>query len=656
MPLFAYKPVLYDGSALTFEFSSYESYSSSYSNSEGSSLSYSNLDTATPHSTFFFATFTTRSIGDTGTGSGYNYTTRCNWLGGYLYKTDLEWYGGRTVSDSWSWSYSYSSTEEEYTVAEGGITLTFGTNTSFSESAEGSYSFSSEYPGYTDVFVTEAAGPSSSGSTYSGLYTSAVLSTWENTFDYIASTTSSYTTLVEDTVASTSAVGTRSVRTTTYSETDAGGQLVSYHTELFADGTNEAVCIHTSFRTGAVCTLLGEPGVFAGDYVLISNRFFESTALRDEVAGVYDESLAGVSTTYGETLPEVSVVWDDYNLYGGVTTYDAATQIVSSKLTTYSSTRLTPSSEANTSHFDAVTIEGSAFISEMVSTTTQFRASLATYAQWVPIAQEPGASAIRGVRSFIEVKTVPTARDYVTTVDSSSSSSYSATGGYAGVFTTGEGSNSFDTYAEAGRTLRYIQKTKLEPENMPTPAAIPVLVRRAGLGGMQIPSAFSTALGRFSNPQFEQPPTQYGFAQRPAVLAPLFSDTDVTSATGGAAATNTAFLWDAFGVTTSYVVGENDRPATWDAFVITPVGVFMTAAYNDTSESGPSNLGTSYFQFAGQTTAALTGPRTVWEAVAHRSHGTESSELAGSAANSYGVLNGLETTTHRFYNNTEEFF
>jgi hypothetical protein len=106
-------------------------------------------------------------------------------------------------------------------------------------------------------------------------------------------------------------------------------------------------------------------------------------------------------------------------------------------------------------------------------------------------------------------------------------------------------------------------------------------------------------------------------------------------------------------------VAVNDKPGSWDAVAIHPVGVFLTAEYDDASESGPTSSGTTHITSLGQ--SPLTGKRTVWEAVPYNVWvpGTVDSFFTYEGYDPLGPNPLFEPpgfTAPRYYNNTAEFF
>lgn len=473
----------------------------------------------------------------------------------------------------------------------------------------------------------------------------------------------------------------RTNRTTTDSSLDAGTQLVSFHSELFVgNSTAEAFFMTTSRNTGVTPFILGGTEVFAGHYTSFGegHQGMSTSIAAETVYEVINASdVSAVMTTFEGVQEFVShtpttLIFDFYDETGGVTE-DAATLLSEGlSLTTSAVTREVPTViETTWSIGLGSTFSFAAPIPIGVATTTKFRIDHYTFTQLQPVADTGGFQVLRATGSsgtITQIVAGPNTSYRTTSSFSSSSSTSETSAGYN--MRRGE-TGSSQTFA--GASARGLHVTYLAETLFPGPrtSSAPLVLRRVALGGVRAPASFSVGSPRYAEVDFEQNPTQYGIAQRPAVLGPLFANTDERGATGGAVRTQTAYSWGALTEPWSGVGGDlefemgilhrrtvvaADKPAQWDATAITPCGVFMTASYGE-SESGPTVFESTFIPRSSRTTQALAGARTVIDHVDYVGPFTTISNVVDTTE--WEVTEGmhlLAATTPRFYNNTAEFF
>jgi hypothetical protein len=586
-------------------------------------------------------------------------------------------------------------------------TLTSSTSGSSSTSRSGSTSKTWYY--FSGAYTTIEFLPGRSGVTFSELFVNSTPSgtttsetsggsqtDFDNTHTYLASTT--YTLSYEG----NDNVYYRTYKTVTVASVDAGTKLLRFDLEFFvAHPTVEAVCLYPNQQTGVVCPLLGEVGLFAGSSTTFPEGHFYNVGAALQTYETFDAIVYGESTStffIGDTLEEASATWGEYDSVGGASSEDArSTTDAASKVTTYSTTRVTPTvNEATGAISPGYSYDYTADNPAGDRYETYVRAVQSTCRRFYPEA-EAGVVSVPELMGVTSTEAVAYPKMFVTTSSTSGSGTTSGTFGtrilaawwqdevfyFVGLDATSSSGRSFTLSKDAGSTYkppRY-SYTRANPPPVVgggSPAypdespiygdtdtiygdtvgprygygwfswAPPVVVRKVALGGMQIPQDFSVGGGRYANPVFAQTPSQYGFAQRPAVLGPLFADTEHLDGTGVAARTQTAHVWGVpQGAQAGVVVGGNDAPAGWDATVVTPCGVFMTASYSGT-ESGPSELSSVYLPFTAQTTQVLGDARTVWVPADYH--------INKSSTGYAPWFDVFWAGTPRYYNNTSEFF
>lgn len=483
----------------------------------------------------------------------------------------------------------------------------------------------------------------------------------DETHTYIASALSSFTVDIGGGVSTT-----RTIRTTVEDTVVVPwGMQVSYSTELFANHTNEALGLHLYLTPGQLVLDLVGGGVSTTDYFLLGSPTF-LTAAEDVVTALLFDRSESV-TTVNRVLQIGSAEYDTF-LDAADTTYAVTLGTAPPYITTSSTTRWVPSVGVETwpgqflvlTGYDAPEYSLSEDYSETltapVGAVTPYTVkyyNTTPHTLWKAVAQEPGVRSLRRVGHVESTTILETVAPYLFTEDTSYSEQFISTfsSSAIGFAVTSSGRTTATTVSSvssAGLTETLFQWTFLSPGYFDGGGAggTPVIVRREALGGIQIPDGLRTDSPRYGAPNLQQIPTQYGIAQRPAVLAPLFSDTDATSATGGPQVTETAYSWR------GNHVAANDRPCSWNATAIIPHGVFMTAAYDSSSGTGATALQTTYLPHTEHTTRELTGDRTVMVPVGFQS-------IDSVTRRSWVVLGGGFVpyfTARRYYNNTEEFF
>jgi hypothetical protein len=448
----------------------------------------------------------------------------------------------------------------------------------------------------------------------------------DKTVGYVASTTVSYTTFVSPGVPASRTARTTTTSTVSYPHS----RFVSFHTALFAADWRAAVWLRLNTQTGRAGVFVGSEAtdVFVGDYTLITEPFYETTSHSSVVALVLDQGLISWSSFQNERIPAYAFTADSIDW---TTTYDVGTGITpGSWVTTFSEERAVPIFREFTVGGDADTETHVGHFDGHTGTTTESLPWGTTRLVLEPVALAPGVSAVRQYIHTTTTQRRVTLRDYVTTMSTSTASS---------------NTTRFSSVA-AGSTRFLYQRTRFGQVNAfnvdDTP---PVVLNRVNLGGVQAPDMRIGDGARYLQATFSPAPDQYAFAERPAVIAPLLDTDSPTAVTVGPPATETAFKWG------TVSVGIDDKPAVWGATAITPVGVYLTATYNDVSERGPTSMGSTYYDPSGQTVTVLTGARTVWERVGYREWVT----FTGTSGVDVG-LDRLTTFSPRYYNNTAEFF
>lgn len=518
--------------------------------------------------------------------------------------------------------------------------------------------------GTNTVYTTKTASSSTSVTSY--FYGTDTFGHYDVV--YAASTTESYTTTVE--VGAPAVTRTRVVPVASTIEVPRYGWSVSYITEWFAE-SDEILCLYTDFFTGGVrCELLGSV-VQTTDYVSFSTLPYVTsitytlkyrTLDKDNYSTASDIINNPVSgTLLRDRAAFTGTSYDAFSMFTTRTSYDDSTTFTTNqRVTSSSATRLTYGWEDFTEAYGEFFGQTSSFLgadgeeftyfppvhSENTTTTATTYFGLTTRSAYTPDFES-------GVRGVVVTESARRAADITTLFP------------YFGLMVgtdTGTG-NGHPVELGLGWTRDVIgnnlttKATRYEVllpglPNQGTPAQI---VRKVFVGGVQAPNEVGTTFDRYRAPVFSPDPTQYGFAQRPAVLAPLFASTGLSelSVTNGGQAHNTAYSWQ------TASVAVNDRPGSWDAVVIHPMGVFLTAEYDDSSESGPTSSGTTHIIFPGQ--SPLTGKRTVWEAVPHNVWGPDTVDSFYSQAFEYAhgpnlLFTPPGFTAPRYYNNTSEFF
>lgn len=586
-------------------------------------------------------------------------------------------------------------------------TLTSSTSGSSSTSRSGStsktwYYFSGAYttiellPGrygttFSELFVNSTPSGTTTSETSEGSQTD-----FENIQAYFASTT--YMLSYEE----NDVVYYRTYNTVYPTSVDVGTKLLRFDLEFFAaHPTVEAVCLYPNQLTGVVCPLLGEAGLYAGSSITFPEGHFYNVGAALQTFETFDASVYGESTStffVGDTMEEASATWDEYDSVGGASSVDArSTTNSASKVTTYSTTRATPTvNEATGAIPPGQSYDYTADNPAKNSHKTYVRAVQSTCCRFYPEA-ESGVVSVREPMGVTSTEAVAYPKMFVTTSSTEGSGTVSntfhtlvlipwwieseryfrtlgASSSSGHSFTRSKGAGS--TYARprysytranppvvVGGDGHYPDEFPIYDGDTDTiygdtvgprygyglfSWAQPVVVRKVALGGIQLPENFSVGGARYINAGFAQTPSQYGFAERPAVLGPILADTDQLDGTGGAAQTQTAHVWGSPpGAQAGVVVGGNDAPAGWDATVVTPCGVFMTASYSGT-ESGPSELSSVYLPFNAQTTQVLGGARTVWVPAVYC--------INKSSTGYVPAFDVFWVGTPRFYNNTAEFF
>ena len=731
MAFVAQKPVLYEALGETYAYNSayetLERYSSEFSTSRGSTAD---------------SGYSTVGAGGAGGGSPFtkSFTSSESFEGAWSstgYETSADFYQNSAGRHN-SVHISYTQKEQATTVTETSsqtlwhssastfewylYTTSFGNNTTFvvpyatstsstsgSSSTSRSGSTSKTWYYFSGAYSTFEFLPGRSGATFSELFVNSTPSgattsetsegsqtDFENIRTYWASTT--YTLSYEE----NDVVYYRTYNTVYPTSVDAGTKLLRFDLEFFvAHPTVEAVCLYPNQQTGVVCPLLGEAGLFAGSSTTFPAGHFYNVGAALQTYETFDASVYGESTSTfftGDTLEEASATWDEYDSVGGASSVDArSTTNAASKVTTYSTTRVTPTvSEATGAIPPGYSYDYTSDNPAGDRYETYVRAVQSTCRRFYPEA-EAGVASVREPMGVTSTEAVAYPKMFVTTSSTSGSGTISNTFGtlvliprwveseqyFRPVSASSSSGQSFTRSKDAGSTgaLPRYSYTRANPPPVVlggSPAypdespiygdtdtiygdtvgprygygwfswAHPVVVRKVALGGVQIPQDFSVGGGRYANPVFAQTPSQYGFAQRPAVLGPLFADTEHLEGTGLAARTQTAHVWgDPPGAQAGVVVVGNDAPAGWDATVVTPCGVFMTASYSGT-ESGPSELSSVYLPFTAQTTQVLGDARTVWVPAAYR--------INKSSTGYAPWFDVFWAGTPRYYNNTSEFF
>ena len=651
MALFAYIPEVYPQPGVpSVSGSEYAIYSTSVTYSESYQGHFDSTNTGNSYRLVEY-------IGDYDGVAGYN-TSRSE-LGATRANTQYFYQDSRTTSNS---NFLNHLTEYSYLNVPGGamwtesrVSQTYGTTVTSRRWGSGtaisssSVSFTS-YSESIDEFTGSVGGE-------------------DETLTYIASDLSVFTVDIGGGAATT-----RTIRTTVEATVAVpAGMQVSYSTELFVNQTNEVLGLHLYLTPGQlVCDLVGG-GVSTTDYFLLGSSPFFTAAVDVATALLLDRSESENSVTVNRVLQIGSIEYDAF-FDAADTTYAVTLGTEPPSITTSSTTRRVPSVGVETwpeqllvfTGYDAYEYSWTENYEETllapVGAVTPFTVSYyhpTTHKLWKAVAQEPGVRSLRQTGLVESTAILETIAPYLFTEDTSYTGQFTSTYSSSATFfnngsvltASTDWGRTVDTTmsgeSSVGHTATLFQYTGLGYSAEDGAGGTPVIVRREALGGIQIPNGLRTDSPRYRAPNLQQTPTQYGIAQRPAVLAPLFSDTDATFATGGPQATETAYSWRA------NHVAAIDRPCSWNATAIIPHGVFMTAAYDSSSGTGPEDLQTTYLPRTGHTTRELTGDRTVMVPVAHRSIYSVTQRSVLVSRGGFGVP---FFTTPRYYNNTSEFF